>query len=261
LPWSAGKKMNINGVAAIVTGGASGLGAATARRLAAAGAAVTIFDLNASLGNTIATEIGGHFVSVNVTDEAAVEAAIGEAEGLHGKARILVNCAGIGPPAKVINREGQAMALGDFSRIVTINLTGTFNVLSRFAARIYEPEPAREERGVIVNTASVAAYDGQIGQAAYAASKGGIVSMTLPIAREFARYGIRVMTIAPGLFRTPLLESLPQEAQDSLAKQVPFPSRLGEPDEYAQLVESIVTNPMLNGETIRLDGAIRMAPK
>jgi NAD(P)-dependent dehydrogenase (short-subunit alcohol dehydrogenase family) len=253
--------MNIDGMAAIVTGGASGLGAATARRLAAAGGRVTIFDLNASLGNAIAREIGGHFVPVNVTDEAAVEAAIAEAEGLHGKARILVNCAGIGPPAKVISREGNAMALGDFSRIVTINLVGTFNVLSKFAARIYEPDPAREERGVIVNTASVAAYDGQIGQAGYAASKGGIVSMTLPIAREFARYGIRVMTIAPGLFRTPLLESLPQEAQDSLGKQVPFPSRLGEPDEYAQLVESIVTNPMLNGETIRLDGAIRMAPK
>jgi NAD(P)-dependent dehydrogenase (short-subunit alcohol dehydrogenase family) len=253
--------MNIDGVAAIVTGGASGLGAATARRLAAAGARVTIFDLNASLGNVVAREIGGHFVPVNVTEEAAVETAIGEAEGLHGKARILVNCAGIGPPAKVISREGKAMALGDFSRIVTINLIGSFNVLSRFAARIYDADPVGEERGVIVNTASVAAYDGQIGQAAYAASKGGIISMTLPVAREFARYGIRVMTIAPGLFRTPLLEGLPQEAQDSLGKQVPFPSRLGEPDEYAQLVESIVTNPMLNGETIRLDGAIRMAPK
>jgi NAD(P)-dependent dehydrogenase (short-subunit alcohol dehydrogenase family) len=253
--------MNIDGVAAIVTGGASGLGAATARRLAAAGARVTIFDLNASLGNAVAREIGCHFVPVNVTDEAAVEAAIGEAEELHGKARILVNCAGIGPPAKVVGRDGKAMALGDFSRVVTINLVGSFNVLSRFAARIHDADLVGEERGVIVNTASVAAYDGQIGQAAYAASKGGIVSMTLPVAREFARYGIRVMTIAPGLFRTPLLQSLPQEAQDSLGKQVPFPSRLGEPDEYAQLVESIVTNPMLNGETIRLDGAIRMAPK
>ncbi len=253
--------MNIDGMAAIVTGGASGLGAATARRLAAAGARVTIFDLNTGLGNATARETGGHFVPVNVTDETAVEAAIGEAEGLYGKARILVNCAGIGPPAKVVSREGKAMPLGEFSKIVTINLIGTFNVLSKFAARIYEPEPAAEERGVVVNTASVAAYDGQIGQSAYAASKGGIVGMTLPIAREFARYGIRVMTIAPGLFRTPLLQSLPQEAQDSLGKQVPFPSRLGEPDEYAQLVESIVTNPMLNGETIRLDGAIRMAPK
>ncbi|HWE50100.1 MAG TPA: SDR family NAD(P)-dependent oxidoreductase [Bryobacteraceae bacterium] len=253
--------MNIDGVPAIVTGGASGLGAATARRLAAAGAKVSVFDLNENLGNAITRETGGHFIQVNVTDEAAVESAIEEAEGLHGKARILVNCAGIGPPAKVVSREGKPLPLGEFSRIVTINLLGSFNVLSKFAARIHDAIPLGEERGVIVNTASVAAYDGQIGQAAYAASKGGIVSMTLPIAREFARYGIRVMTIAPGLFRTPLLQSLPQEAQDSLGKQVPFPSRLGEPDEYARLVESIVTNPMLNGETIRLDGAIRMAPK
>ncbi|MFW2830091.1 SDR family NAD(P)-dependent oxidoreductase [Sphingomonas sp. ID0503] len=253
--------MKIEGVAAIVTGGASGLGAGTATRLAAAGAKVTIFDLNAELGTHLSREIGGHFVAVNVTDEAAVEAAIAEAEGLHGKARILVNCAGIGPPAKVIGRDGKAIPLADFSKIVTINLIGSFNVLSKFAARIHDADQVGEERGVIVNTASVAAYDGQIGQAAYAASKGGVVGMTLPIAREFARYGIRVMTIAPGIFWTPLLATLPQEAQDSLGKQVPFPSRLGQPDEYAQLVESIVTNPMLNGETIRLDGAIRMAPK
>ena len=253
--------MNIDGVAAIVTGGASGLGAGTAERLARAGAKVTLFDLNAELGTAKAAEIGGHFVAVNVTDEAAVKGAVAEAEGLHGKARILVNCAGIGPPAKVINRDGSAIALGDFSKIVTINLIGTFNVIAQFAERLHGADPIGEERGVIVNTASVAAYDGQIGQAAYAASKGGIVGMTLPIAREFARYGIRVMTIAPGLFWTPLLASLPKEAQDSLGQQVPFPSRLGQPDEYAQLVESIVTNPMLNGETIRLDGAIRMAPK
>ena len=253
--------MDINGVAAIVTGGASGLGAGTARRLAAKGVKVTIFDLNAELGQATAREIGGHFAAVNVTDEAAVEAALEEAEGLHGKARILVNCAGIGPPAKVIDREGKAIALADFSRIVSINLIGSFNVLSKFAARLHAADPIGEERGVIINTASVAAYDGQIGQAAYAASKSGIVGMTLPVAREFARYGIRVMTIAPGIFWTPLLATLPQEAQDSLGKQVPFPSRLGQPDEYAQLVESIVTNPMLNGETIRLDGAIRMAPK
>jgi len=253
--------MNIDGVAAIVTGGASGLGAGTARRLAAGGAKVTLFDLNAELGEATAREIGGHFASVNVTDEAAVEAALEEAEGLHGKARILVNCAGIGPPAKVIGRDGKAIPLADFSKIVTINLIGSFNVLSKFAARLHDADPIGEERGVIVNTASVAAYDGQIGQAAYAASKGGIVGLTLPVAREFARYGIRVMTIAPGIFWTPLLATLPQEAQDSLGKQVPFPSRLGQPDEYAQLVESIVTNPMLNGETIRLDGAIRMAPK
>ena len=254
--------MEINGVAAIVTGGASGLGAATAERLAAKGAKVAIFDLNADLGEAKAKEIGGRFFPVNVTDEAAVDNAILEAEGLHGKARILVNCAGIGPPAKVIGRDGKGLPLGDFSKIISINLLGTFNVISKFAARIHDAETVGpEERGVIVNTASVAAFDGQIGQAAYAASKGGIVGMTLPIAREFGRYGIRVMTIAPGIFWTPLLASLPQEAQDSLGKQVPFPSRLGQPAEYALLVDSIVSNPMLNGETIRLDGAIRMAPR
>jgi NAD(P)-dependent dehydrogenase (short-subunit alcohol dehydrogenase family) len=253
--------MDINGLAAIVTGGASGLGGATAERLAKAGANVVIFDLNAELGTAHAAAIGGHYIQVDVTNEEAVEAALVQAEGLNGKARILVNCAGIGPPAKVINRDGSAIPLKDFTKIISINLLGSFNVLSKFAARIHDADPLGEERGVIINTASVAAFDGQIGQAAYAASKGGIVGMTLPIAREFARYGIRVMTIAPGLFWTPLLGSLPQEAQDSLGKQVPFPSRLGKPDEYAQLVEGIITNPMLNGETIRLDGAIRMAPK
>lgn len=253
--------MNIDGIAAIVTGGASGLGGGTAKRLAAQGAKVTIFDLNADLGTALAQEIGGHFVRVDVTDEQAVADAIGEAEGVNGKARILVNCAGIGPPAKVIDRDGNPLPLASFSKIVTINLIGTFNVLSKFAAALHTAAPIGEERGVVINTASVAAYDGQIGQAAYAASKGGVVGMTLPIARELARYGIRVMTIAPGIFWTPLLATLPQEAQDSLGAQVPFPSRLGQPDEYAQLVESIVTNPMLNGETIRLDGAIRMAPR
>ncbi|MCI1143989.1 SDR family NAD(P)-dependent oxidoreductase [Sphingomonas sp. WKB10] len=253
--------MNIDGIAAIVTGGASGLGGGTAKRLAAQGAKVTIFDLNADLGTALAQEIGGHFVRVDVTDEQAVADAIAEAEGVNGKARILVNCAGIGPPAKVIDRDGNALPLASFSKIVTINLIGTFNVLSKFAAALHTAAPIGEERGVVINTASVAAYDGQIGQAAYAASKGGVVGMTLPIARELARYGIRVMTIAPGIFWTPLLATLSQEAQDSLGAQVPFPSRLGQPDEYAQLVESIVTNPMLNGETIRLDGAIRMAPR
>lgn len=253
--------MDIKDVGAIVTGGASGLGGATAERLAKGGAKVTIFDLNADLGKAHAAAIGGHFIQLDVTDEAAVDAAIAAAEGLHGKARILVNCAGIGPPAKVLNRDGSAIRLADFTKIVTINLIGTFNVLSKFAARIHDSDPVGEERGVIVNTASVAAFDGQIGQAAYSASKGGVVGMTLPIAREFARYGIRVMTIAPGIFWTPLLASLPQDAQDSLGRQVPFPSRLGKPDEYAQLVESIVANPMLNGEVIRIDGAIRMAPK
>ncbi|AEG51099.1 3-hydroxy-2-methylbutyryl-CoA dehydrogenase [Sphingobium chlorophenolicum L-1] len=254
--------MDFRGLAAIVTGGASGLGGATAERLARGGAKVTVFDLNADLGEAHAKAIGGHFIKVDVTNEAAVDAALDEAEALNGKARILVNCAGIGPPAKVIGRDGKAIPLNDFSKIVTINLIGSFNVLSKFAARLHDAEPVGgEERGVIVNTASVAAFDGQIGQAAYAASKGGVVGMTLPIAREFARYGIRVMTIAPGLFLTPLLASLPQEAQDSLGRQVPFPSRLGHPDEYALMVEQIVANPMLNGEVIRLDGAIRMAPK
>ena len=254
--------MDINGVAAIVTGGASGLGAATAERLASKGAKVTIFDLNVDLGQALAKQIGGHFIPVNVTDETTVDNAILAAENLHGKARILVNCAGIGTPAKVIGRDGKAIPLADFSKLITINLIGSFNVLSKFAARIHDAVTVGpEERGVIINTASVAAYDGQIGQAAYAASKGGIVGMTLPSAREFGRYGIRVMTIAPGIFWTPLLAGLPQDAQDSLGKQVPFPSRLGHPAEYALLVDSIVSNPMLNGETIRLDGAIRMAPK
>ena len=253
--------MDLNGQAVIVTGGASGLGGATAARLAKAGAKVAIFDRDADKGRAHAEAIGGAFCQVDVTDESAVEAALDEAEGLHGKARILVNCAGIGPPAKVVNRDGDALPLGDFAKVVQINLFGSFNVLSKFAARVIAEERDGEEGGVIVNTASVAAYDGQIGQAAYAASKGGIVGMTLPIAREFARHGIRVMTIAPGLFLTPLLESLPEEAQASLGAQVPFPNRLGEPDEFAMLVESIVANPMLNGEVIRLDGSIRMAPK
>lgn len=254
--------MRIDGLAAIVTGGASGLGGATAERLVALGAKVTILDLNEELGRAHARSIGGHFISVNVTDEIAVMRALEEAEARHGKARILVNCAGIAPPAKVINRDGTPIALEDFSRIVSINLIGSFNVLSRFASRIADADVGdEEERAVVINTASVAAFDGQIGQAAYAASKAGIVGMTLPIAREFARYGIRVMAIAPGTFWTPLLASLPQDAQDSLGRQVPFPNRLGKPEEFALMVEQIITNPMLNGETIRLDGAIRMAPK
>ena len=255
--------MNIQGLAAIVTGGASGLGAATAEMLARNGAKVTIFDLNAELGEATAKEIGGRFASVNVTDEASVTGAIAEAEAVNGKARILVNCAGIAPPAKVLNRDGSPQPLADFAKLVNINLIGTFNVLSKFASRLVDAEPLNEdgERGVIINTASVAAFEGQIGQAAYSASKGGVAAMALPIAREFARFGIRVNTIAPGIFWTPMLASLPQEAQDSLGKQVPFPSRLGRPTEYAQLAESIIANPMINAEVIRLDGAIRMAPK
>ena len=253
--------MELQGQAAIVTGGASGLGGATADMLAKAGAKVAIFDMNEEMGEAKAKQIGGAFFMVNVTDENAVAAAIADAEGVHGKARILVNCAGIGPPAKVVSREGDALPLASFSNVINVNLLGSFNVLSKFAAALHKADPIGEERGVIINTASVAAFDGQIGQAAYAASKGGIVGMTLPIARELARYGIRVMTIAPGLFLTPLLASLPEEAQQSLGAQVPFPSRLGDPSEYAKMVGAIIDNPMLNGETIRLDGAIRMAPK
>ncbi len=253
--------MDIKGAAAVVTGGASGLGGATAERLAKAGAKVTIFDLNAELGISHAKAIGARFAAVDVTDEAAVDAALAAAEAINGKARILVNCAGIGPPTKLIARDGTPLPLKDFAKIVTINLIGTFNVLSKFAARLHQAEPLGEERGVIVNTASIAAYEGQIGQIAYSASKGGVVGMTLPAARELARYGIRVVTIAPGLFLTPLLESLPTDVQESLGRQVPFPSRLGQPAEYALMVESIIVNPMLNGEVVRLDGALRMTPK
>ena len=253
--------MKFEGIAAVVTGGASGLGAATASLLASRGAKVTIIDLNADLGNAKAKEIGGQFISLNVTDDAAADAALAQAEQTHGQARILVNCAGIGPPQKTVGRGNVPHSLADFRKVLEVNLIGTFNMISKFAARIASAEPIGEERGVIVNTASVAAFEGQIGQAAYSASKGGVVGMTLPIARDLSQFGIRVCTIAPGLFMTPLLAGLPQAAQDSLGKQVPFPSRLGQPEEYAMLVESIVANPMLNGETIRLDGAIRMAPR
>ena len=253
--------MQLNGLAAIVTGGASGLGGATARMLADNGAKVTIFDLNEELGRQTASEIGGHFVATNVADDQSVAAAVAAAEERHGIARILVNCAGVAPAIKTVGREGQPHALDAFRKTLEVNLLGTFNVLSKVAARLITAEPVGEERGVIVNTASVAAFDGQIGQAAYSASKGGVVGMTLPIARDLASHGIRVVTIAPGIFMTPMLAGLPQPAQESLGKQVPFPSRLGRPEEYAQMVKSIVENPMLNGETIRLDGAIRMAPR
>lgn len=253
--------MHIQGRTAIVSGGASGLGAATVRRLAAEGAKVAIFDLNADLGAALAAEVDGVFVGVNVTDEASVASALDTVERDLGVATILVNCAGVGPPAKVVDRQGVPQPLDVFKRTVDVNLFGTFNTLSKFAARAMALPRAGEEHAVIINTASVAAYDAQIGQAAYGASKGGVVAMTLPLAREFATAGIRVVTIAPGLFLTPLLATLPQEAQDSLGKQVPFPSRLGDPSEYALMVQSIIANPMLNGETIRLDGAIRMAPR
>ena len=252
--------MDIQGVAAIVTGGASGLGEATARMLAGRGARVALFDLNEELGTRLASEIGGRFVNVDVANEAAVTDAIATAEQAHGTARILVNCAGIGPPGKAVSR-GNALPLDAFRKIVEINLIGTFNVTAQVAARMLTAPPLGEERGLIVNTSSVAAFDGQIGQPAYAASKGGIASLTLPLAREFADKAIRVMTIAPGLFLTPLLMSLPEEARESLGRQAPFPNRLGLPEEYARLVGSIIDNPMLNGEVIRLDGAIRMTPR
>lgn len=253
--------MQIQGSSALITGGASGLGLATARALTAAGAIVTILDLPSSAGAEIATELGGVFSGGDVTsadDAAAAAAAAQEAAPL----RIVVNCAGIAPPAKVLDREGNPAVLADFERIVRINLVGTFNVLSQASAVIAKNDPTESgDRGVIVNTASVAAFDGQIGQPAYSASKGGVHAMTLPVARELARYGIRVCTIAPGIMETPMLMGLPQAAQDSLGEQVPFPSRLGRPDEYAALVQQIVENGYLNGETIRLDGAIRMAPR
>ena len=247
----------------IITGGASGLGEATARRLVAGGARVVLADLNCRAGETLAAELGpaAAFVRADVTSEgdaqAVVAAALARFGGLHG----LVCCAGIAPAEKVLGREGPHR-LDVFARAVSINLIGTFNMI-RLAAEAMSRQPPNDEgeRGVIVCTASVAAYDGQIGQAAYAATKAGVVGMTLPAARELARHGIRVMTIAPGIFETPMLKGLPQAAQDSLGQQVPFPSRLGRPAEYAQLVDAIVRNPMLNGETIRLDGAIRMAPK
>lgn len=261
--------MKLDGIAAVVTGGASGLGGATAALLARCGARVTILDLNEELGQTHAAAIGGLFRKVDVADEAQVGAAFDEAAAKHGTARVLVNCAGIGSAAKTIalkDRNNPSTGfephrLDVFRKVIEVNLIGTFNCIGQFAARAAIADPVGEERGVIVNTASVAAFDGQIGQAAYSASKGGVVGMTLPIARDLAQSGIRVCTIAPGLFLTPLLMGLPEPARDSLGKQVPFPSRLGDPDEYALLAKAIIDNPMLNGETIRLDGAIRMAPR
>lgn len=262
--------MNIEGSSALVTGGASGLGLATARRLAASGAVVTIIDLPSSSGADVAAELGGFFAPADVTSAEQVQAAVSEA-ATHGPLRVVINCAGIAPPAKVLNRDGTPGSLEDFERIVRINLIGTYNVIAQAAAVMSRNEPAPAghadaqdhdgDRGVIINTASVAAFDGQIGQPAYSASKGGVHAMTLPIARELARYGIRVLTIAPGIMETPMLAGLPQPAQDSLGAQVPYPSRLGRPDEYAALAMHIIENGYLNGETIRLDGAIRMAPK
>jgi len=253
--------MKLQGQAAIVTGGASGLGAATARKLAAQGAKVAVADLNTKLAEELAKEIGGIAVHCDVSDAASGEAAIVAAAKAHGPARVLVNCAGIGVAKRVVGREGPH-GLADFDRVIRINLIGSFNMLRLATSEMSKLAPLDGgERAVVINTASVAAYDGQIGQAAYSASKGGIVGMTLPIARELAQFGIRVLTIAPGLFLTPLLGSLPQEAQDSLAVAIPFPHRLGSPDEYASLALHMIDNPYLNGEVVRLDASLRMAPK
>jgi len=253
--------MQLKDQAAIVTGGASGLGAATARKLAAQGAKVAVCDLNVKLAESVAAEIEGVAVACDVADAASAEAAIAEAAKAHGPARVLVNCAGIGVAKRVVGRDGPH-PLPDFERVIKINLIGSFNMLRLATTAMSKLEPlAGGERGVVVNTASVAAYDGQIGQAAYSASKGGIVGMTLPIARELAQFGIRVLTIAPGLFLTPLLGGLPQEAQDSLAAAIPFPHRLGQPDEFAALALHMVENTYLNGEVVRLDASLRMAPK
>ncbi|MEQ1437904.1 3-hydroxyacyl-CoA dehydrogenase [Fontimonas sp. SYSU GA230001] len=255
--------MEIRNHVFIVTGGASGLGEATVRRFVAAGGKAVIADMNVERGEALARELGerARFVRCDVSQDADARAAVGAATEGFGRLDGLVNCAGVGTPAKAVGKDGP-LPLDQFEKVIRINLTGTFNMIRIAAAAMQAQSPAPTgERGVIINTASVAAFDGQIGQPAYAASKAGVVGMTLPLAREFARFGIRVMTIAPGLFLTPMMKGLPQEAQDSLGQQVPFPPRLGQPEEFAQLAQSIVENVMLNGETIRLDGAIRMAPK
>jgi NAD(P)-dependent dehydrogenase (short-subunit alcohol dehydrogenase family) len=253
--------MDVKGKTAIVTGGGSGLGAATARALAKAGAKVSLFDINLAQAEIVAREIGGKAFACNVSDAAAAEAAVAAAAEALGEARILVNCAGIAPAGRVVGREGPH-DLDLFRKVIEVNLIGSFNMLRLFADRAAKLDPLADgERGVVISTASVAAFDGQIGQAAYSASKGGVHAMALPIARELARFGVRVMTIAPGIFATPMLLGMPQEVQDSLGASVPFPSRLGQPEEYARLALHIIDNVMLNGETIRLDGAIRMAPK
>ncbi|MBO6901158.1 MAG: 3-hydroxyacyl-CoA dehydrogenase [Rhizobiaceae bacterium] len=253
--------MNPSGQVAVVTGGGSGLGEATARALAAKGAQVALLDVGIKNAEAVAADIGGIAIKCDVSNAEAGDAAFEEVTSRLGAARILINCAGIGIAMKTTSKEG-AHPLDLYRKVIEVNLIGTFNMIRLFAVRTETLEPLDGgERGVIVNTASVAAYDGQIGQAAYSSSKGGVVGMTLPVARDLARAGIRVCTIAPGIFRTPMLAGLPQDAQDSLGQQVPFPPRLGEPAEYGALACHIVENQMLNGETIRLDGAIRMAPR
>ena len=257
--------MKLVNCAAVVTGGAGGLGAACGRALATAGARVALFDRNAEVGQPIAKEIGGLYVDCDVSDAISAETAMKQAREAHGPCRVAINCAGIAPAERIVGRDGP-MSLEAFAQVIAVNLIGSFNIMRLAAAEMSKEEPflegtRREERGVIISTASVAAHEGQIGQAAYAASKGGIAALTLPAAREFARTGIRVMTISPGLFGTSLLLNMPQEVQNSLAATVPFPSRFGDPEEYAALVMHIIDNPMLNGEVIRLDGALRMQPR
>ena len=253
--------MELKGQAAIVTGGASGLGAATARALAAAGAKVAVFDINEAGAASVAKDIGGVGIACDVASSDGAKAGIEKAKAAHGAARILVNCAGICPAKRIVGRDGP-QPLEDFERVIRINLIGTFNMMRLVAADMQTIEPfADGERGVIVSTASVAAFEGQIGQAAYASSKGGVAALTMPAARELAQFGIRVLAIAPGIFGTPMLTALPQETQDSLGASVPFPKRLGRPSEYAALVLHCVHNGYLNGEVIRLDGALRMAPR
>lgn len=254
--------MQIQGQAAIVTGGGSGLGAAVARELARQGAKVAVLDINGAQAQAVASEIGGVACVCDITETAAVTAALEAAEQAHGVARIVMNIAGIGGAKRIVGKDGQPAPLEDFERIVRVNLIGAYNVTRLAVARI-AAQPAMEdgERGVVLLTASVAAFDGQIGQEAYAASKGGLVSMTLPMARDLAQHGVRVVTVAPGLFHTPLMQQLPAEVQQSLAASIPFPRRLGLPEEFAALAAHVVTNVHLNGETIRLDGALRMAPR
>ena len=254
--------MQVQGQAALVTGGASGLGAETARQLARGGARVAILDLNMEAAETLAREIGALAVRCDIASEDSMAQALATARAAHGPARILMNCAGIGGAKRLVGKDGQAMPLADFSRVVNVNLVGTFNAIRLAAADMLTLEPLEDnERGVIVCTSSVAAFDGQVGQAAYAASKGGITALTLPLARDLAQFGVRVMTIAPGLFLTPLLFQLPEEVQQSLGASIPFPKRLGKAGEFAQLALHIVGNLSLNGEVIRLDGALRLPPR
>ena len=254
--------MKIQGQTAIVTGGASGLGEATARELARLGAKVAVFDVNLALAEKVAAEIGGIACFCDITNSDSVSAALAQASAAHGPARLLMNIAGIGSAKRVVQKDGSAAPLEDFAKVIHVNLIGSYNISRLFAAECVKLAPLEDgERGVMMFTASVAAFDGQVGQQAYSASKGGLVGMTLPMARDLAQYGIRVCTVAPGLFATPLMKQLPDAVQQSLAASIPFPARLGKPEEFAQLAAHIVTNTHLNGEVIRLDGALRMAPR